>query len=254
MHPYAELPDTRFKADFLRVFGVVLAVHLALAWLITSAPTWRMPRRLESIAVDIGAAAPAVQRGLAQAVQAQSGQGGSAKAVPTPPRKNTAAQTQQSAQSPNKSVPELVRKDTHPDKDAALVSPTASPVTTQTAANALAPGVSTPAIAQGQADVKNESIKTFEPDVKAAYKDNPKPPYPKAAFRVGAEGTVEVAVDVNADGTVGAVKVARSSGNDALDQSALETIARWRFRSARKDGNLHKSVVVVPITFRLRAR
>jgi periplasmic protein TonB len=256
MHPYTELPDTRLKADFLRVFVVVLAVHLALAWLIASAPTWRMPSRLESIAVDIGAAAPAVQRGLAQAVQAQSGQGGSAKAVPTPPppRKNTAAQTQQSAQSSNKTVPALVRKDTPPDKDAALVSPAVPPAATQTATNALAPGVSTPAIAQGQADVKNESVKTFEPDVQAAYKDNPKPPYPKAAFRVGAEGTVDVAVEVNADGTVGAVKVARSSGNDALDQSALETIARWRFRSARKDGNLHKSVVVVPITFRLRAR
>lgn len=254
MHPYTELPDTRLKADFLRVFVVVLAVHLALAWLITSAPTWRMPRRLESIAVDIGAAAPAVQRGLAQAVQAQSGQGGAAKAVPTPPRKNTASQTQQSVQSPNKSVPALVRKDTPPDKDAALVSPAVPSAATQTATNALAPGVSTPAIAQGQADVKNESVKTFEPDVQAAYKDNPKPPYPKAAFRVGAEGTVDVAVEVNADGTVGAVKVARSSGNDALDQSALETIARWRFRSARKDGNLHKSVVVVPITFRLRAR
>ncbi len=254
MHPYTELPDTRLKADFLRVFGVVLAVHLALAWLIASAPTWRMPSRLESIAVEIGAAAPAVQRGLAQAVQAQSGQGGSAKAVPTPLRKNTTSLTQQSVQPPNKTVPALVRKDTPPDKDAALVSPTAPPATTQTATNTLAPGVSTPAIAQGQADVKNESVKTFEPDVQAAYKDNPKPPYPKAAFRVGAEGTVDVAVEVNADGTVGAVKVARSSGNDALDQSALETIARWRFRSARKDGNLHKSVVVVPITFRLRAR
>lgn len=254
MYPYTEIPNTRIKADFLRVFGVVLFAHLVLAWLMTSAPAWHLPRKLDSITVDVGAAAPAVQRGLAQAVQAQSGQGGAAKTTPVMPRKNAAADPRQSAQPTTKPVPEVLRQDVAPDKDAARVSPAASSATTQPATNALAPGMSTPAIAQGQADVKTESIKTFEPDVKAAYKDNPKPPYPKTAFRVGAEGTVDVAVEVNADGTVGAAKVARSSGNDALDQSALDTIARWRFRSARKDGVLQKSVVIVPITFRLRAR
>lgn len=254
MHPYAELPSARFKADFLPIFGVVLAVHLLLAWLMTSAPAWHLPRKLESITVDVGAAAPAVQRGLAQAVQAQSGQGGAATTAPVMPRKNATADPRQGAQPTTKPAPDVVRQDAAPDKDAARVSPAVSPATTPAATNALAPGMSTPAIAQGQADVRTESIKTFEPDVKAAYKDNPKPPYPKTAFRVGAEGTVDVAVEVNADGTVGAVKVARSSGNDALDQSALDTIARWRFRSARKDGALQKSVVIVPITFRLRAR
>jgi len=254
MHPYTELPGTRFKADFLRVFGVVLAVHLALAWLMTRAPAWHLPRKLESITVDIGVAAPAVQRGLEQAVAAQSGQGGAAKTAPVMPRKNATPNPGQSAQPTTKPVPEVVRKNTVPDKDAALVSPAVSPPPTQTATNALAPGVNTPAIAQGRADVRNESVKTFEPDLQAAYKDNPKPPYPKTAFRVGAEGTVDVEVEVNADGTVGAVKVARSSGHDALDQSALDAIARWRFRSARKDGAMQKSMVIVPITFRLRAR
>jgi protein TonB len=254
MYPQTELRSTRFKADFLRIFGVVLVVHLVLAWGMISAPTWHVPRRLESITVEVGPAAPAVQRGLEQAVQAQSGQGGEARPAPVVPRKNATVDPDRRAQTITKPVPEVVRQDVAPDKEAARVSPVASPTTTQVPTNALPPGVSAPAIAQGQADVRSESVKTFEPDVKAAYKDNPKPPYPKTAFRVGAEGTVEVAVEVNADGTVGAVKVASSSGHDALDQSALDTIARWRFRSARKDGALQKSVVIVPITFRLRAR
>ena len=106
---------------------------------------------------------------------------------------------------------------------------------------------------KGQAQVTQETVKISEPDLQAAYKENPKPPYPKAAFRVGAEGTVEIAVEINPDGTVAAVKLAQSSGNEWLDQSALDTVKGWRFRSARKDGVLSNSVVRVPITYRLRA-
>jgi periplasmic protein TonB len=254
MRTFLRFSSLHSSPRFLRVFAAVLFIHLGLSWLVISGLTRSVPANLSSIAVDIGAAAPVVQRGLEQAVPARSGLGGAAKAVPALPRKNVESDSRQSMQPPDKAAPDVVRKDLIPDKDAALVSSTAHPATTEVATNVQAPGVSTPAIAQGQVDVKNGSVKTFEPDVQAAYKDNPKPPYPKAAFRVGAEGTVDVSVEVNADGLVGAVKVARSSGNDALDQSALDTIKHWRFRSARKDGTMHKSVVVVPITFRLRAR
>ncbi|WP_158270438.1 energy transducer TonB [Limnohabitans sp. 2KL-17] len=115
------------------------------------------------------------------------------------------------------------------------------------------PGSATLAVPKGQAQVTQETVKITEPDLQAAYKENPKPPYPKAAFRVGAEGTVEIAVEINPDGTVAAVKLAQSSGNEWLDQSALDTVKGWRFRSARKDGVLSNSVVRVPITYRLRA-
>ncbi len=110
------------------------------------------------------------------------------------------------------------------------------------------------AVPKGQAQVSQEkTVRTAEPDVQAAYKENPKPPYPKAAFRVGAEGSVEVTVEVNPDGSVSTVSLAQSSGNEWLDQSALDSVKGWRFRSARKDGVLIKTVVRVPITFKLRA-
>jgi protein TonB len=128
----------------------------------------------------------------------------------------------------------------------------AAPVPAESVVAAL-PGSPTPAIARGQAVVTQETVKTSEPDLQAAYKENPKPPYPKAAFRIGAEGTVEINVEVNPDGSVAAVKLAQSSGNEWLDQSALDTVKGWRFRSARRDGVLSKSFVRVPITFRLRA-
>lgn len=224
--------------EFFRTFWVVLAVHFALAWLLTVDPSWTRKTPLTGITVDIGAAAPVVQRGLAQAVPAQAGGGAAKPATKTPPRQAMAAPAP-----------------SHMDSERPKVGPAAVPVPTpQDRAVSATPGAAAPAIPQGQAQVEQETVRTYEPDVQAAYKENPKPPYPKAAFRMGAEGTVVVQVEVSEDGAVNAVRVAQSSGNELLDQSALDTIKGWRFRSARKDGAMSRSVVKVPITFRLRGR
>jgi len=242
-----ERPQSYPVSQYLRILGMVLAVHLALAWLLLASPNFQLPRKLNSITIEIGAAAPELQRGLEEAVTAQAGQGGAASRTPVqkPPTKSLAVA--------KPSIPAL--PNTSPD--AALVSQPiekSAPIAASAEPNASAlPGSSTMAVPKGQAQVLQETVRTAEPDVQAAYKENPKPPYPKAAFRVGAEGTVEVAVEVNPDGSVSAVRLAQSSGNELLDQSALDTIKGWRFRSARKDGVMTKTVVRVPITFKLRA-
>jgi protein TonB len=60
----------------------------------------------------------------------------------------------------------------------------------------------------------------------------PKPPYPLAARRQGAEGVVILKVAIASDGRVVDAYVERSSGNALLDESARSTILqRWRFRS-----------------------
>ena len=254
MRTVFEFPSSQSSFGFLRVFAVMAVIHaLMFAW-VKFSPTARPERKLAGITVDIGTSAPAVQRGQEQVVAAQSGQGGVSSAKTEVSRKPSTPDAHQTARTPARREPPVASKDIAPGKDAALVSaPSSTPVTPPTSSAAV-PGMSLPAAVQGQSDVRQDTVKTFEPDVQAAYKDNPKPPYPKAAFRVGAEGTVDVAVEVNVDGTVAAIKLARSSGNALLDQSALDTVAGWRFRSASKDGVLRKSVVVVPITFRLRAR
>ena len=88
----------------------------------------------------------------------------------------------------------------------------------------------------------------------AAYGANPLPPYPLVARRLGMEGVVLLEVLVAPDGHAADVRVARSSGYPALDESALTTVReRWRFIPAHRDGVPVESRVTVPIRFRLEA-
>ena len=54
----------------------------------------------------------------------------------------------------------------------------------------------------------------------------PAPPYPEEALRLGVEGTVQVRVEVLADGRVGKVRLLASSGSPALDAVVLDWIPR----------------------------
>jgi protein TonB len=86
----------------------------------------------------------------------------------------------------------------------------------------------------------------------ADYARNPLPVYPAVARRRAEQGTVTVSVLVGADGSVERAEVEKSSGFDALDDAALETVrARWRFVPARRGGIAVESWVLVPIRFAL---
>ena len=82
------------------------------------------------------------------------------------------------------------------------------------------------------------------------YDVNPKPPYPRIARRLGAQGVVTLRVFVLKDGSVGQAAVLRSSGFRMLDDSALRTVrSAWRFFPARRDGMAIESWVEIPIKF-----
>lgn len=80
---------------------------------------------------------------------------------------------------------------------------------------------------------------------------NPSPPYPPLARRRGIEGTVVLRVEVSAEGRALAVDIARSSGSSMLDEAARDTIARWRFRPARRGGEAVAAATTVPVRFSL---
>ncbi len=86
----------------------------------------------------------------------------------------------------------------------------------------------------------------------AEYGMNPVPIYPASARRRQQQGTVTLIVQVGADGSVMRVEIAESSGYDALDDAALQSVrARWRFVPARRGGVAFESWVLVPIRFAL---
>lgn len=84
------------------------------------------------------------------------------------------------------------------------------------------------------------------------YAENPKPPYPQEARNKGYQGTVRLKVEVLPNGRVGEIELKESSGYEVLDQSALDTVKKWRFIPAMKGKTPISSWVIVPITFHLK--
>jgi len=75
--------------------------------------------------------------------------------------------------------------------------------------------------------------------------------YPFFARVFGREGTTELSFLVLADGTVGDVRVAKSSGYDGLDDAAVECVARWHYRPALKDNALVAAPMAVKVNWNL---
>lgn len=77
----------------------------------------------------------------------------------------------------------------------------------------------------------------------------PAPRYPQEALRMGVGGTVRINVTVAADGSVDRLVLAEGSGNRYLDRAALDTVRRWRFQPATRNGQPVVADVLVPIVF-----
>ncbi len=90
-----------------------------------------------------------------------------------------------------------------------------------------------------------------EPDYKADYLNNPRPPYPMVARRMGYHGKVILNVEVLAEGKAGQVLLQQSCGHDILDNAALQTVKTWRFTPARRFGQPVTQWFLVPIKFSL---
>jgi protein TonB len=84
------------------------------------------------------------------------------------------------------------------------------------------------------------------------YAENPKPPYPQEARDKGYQGTVRLKVEVLPDGRAGEIELKESCGYNVLDQSAFDTVKKWRFIPATKGKTPIPSWVIVPIIFQLK--
>jgi protein TonB len=81
-----------------------------------------------------------------------------------------------------------------------------------------------------------------------------KPNYPAEAMRAKVQGIVTVDAVVNADGSVGVVRVARSVDREyGLDDEAVTCAKTWRFKPAsrKSDGGVIPVMVQIDIAFAL---
>jgi protein TonB len=83
---------------------------------------------------------------------------------------------------------------------------------------------------------------------KAVYQPNPE--YAERPRKKKLQGTVLLSMIVSPDGTVRDPQVTRSLDKD-LDKKALESVRKWKFEPATKDGEPVAYRVVVEINFHL---
>ena len=81
--------------------------------------------------------------------------------------------------------------------------------------------------------------------------ENCRDDYPFLSRVLGDEGTSELSFTVGADGTVSAIKVAKSSGSDRLDDAAKDCVAKWHYRPAIKDNQLVDAPMTVKVNWNL---
>lgn len=75
------------------------------------------------------------------------------------------------------------------------------------------------------------------------------PPYTAGATEAEAEATIDVSVEIGADGSVGRMEVVRWAGF-GLDEAVVSTVRRMRFRPAMRDGAPFPVRVLLRYNFR----
>lgn len=77
------------------------------------------------------------------------------------------------------------------------------------------------------------------------------PAYPQSVRAVGIEGSVELALTVLRDGSVGWVRTLRAEPRGYFEQAAAEGVRRWRFEPARQDGEPIECRMLTRVRFAL---
>ena len=79
--------------------------------------------------------------------------------------------------------------------------------------------------------------------------DTPPPEYPAQLACDDIGGTVGLLMEIGLDGSPVNIRVENSSGQPALDQSAMDTVRTWTFRPATRNGKPVTTDLRVPVTF-----
>lgn len=124
-----------------------------------------------------------------------------------------------------------------------------SPTSAALRRTALALGLMATVVAPAIAATTQAESGTFGPAVDIRSKRMHPPVYPVAAFRAGADGTVQLRVSVNAKGRLENVQVESSSGRDDLDAAAMDAARQWTYAPGRRDGVPVAGTLRIPVDY-----
>ncbi|ENO99036.1 hypothetical protein C667_00210 [Thauera phenylacetica B4P] len=211
-------------------FALVGAAHLVLLWLATTAlarsPTPVIP---PSVAGQLVSQAPVTEP---QPLPMQ----------PEPPRPKPVVKPRPTP------VPPLPKA---PPSERAVTAPLAEPEPPVNDTPAPAePMQPVPAAAPAPApSPKAEPEPVAPPRSDASHLNNPAPVYPAQSRRLREEGRVLFDVYILPNGSVGEIRLKRSSGYPRLDEAALEAVRRWRYVPAKRGDEPIPYWYVQPIDF-----
>lgn len=174
----------------------------------------------------------------------------------TPPVRAATQSAVPPVQSPAPPTPASERA---PSSAAERPASAASNVQIAAATDAPAPGAtpSGPAVATAAMSVAAKSAAPVDPAAvvppraDASQLDYPAPVYPVISRRLGEQGRVLLDVHILPDGSVGEIRLKRSSGHARLDDAAIEAVRRWHYLPARRGGEPIPWWYVQPIAFAL---
>ena len=79
------------------------------------------------------------------------------------------------------------------------------------------------------------------------------PPYPEMERRMGREGTVTLRIQIDTTGNVTDAQVEQSSGDQALDQAAVDWVkAHWKYKPAIQNGTAVAATAEAAVKFNLK--
>lgn len=214
---------------------LVLALHGALAYWVSQAPTPPLPvvpPEIPPMTIEFAAPAPPPPEPSPPAP---------APPVVEPPPLPPPVVDELAAKPAPKPVPKPV------PKPKPVAKPVAKPVPEPKPVQAPPPPVAAPAPPAPPAPAP-----VTPASANAAYLKNPAPEYPQMAQRRGWEGTVQLRVQVLPSGKPGQIEIQKSSGRAALDDAALAAVKRWSFVPAKQGDVAQVGWVSVPIDFKLR--
>ncbi|WP_137922454.1 energy transducer TonB, partial [Hydrogenophaga sp. 2FB] len=87
------------------------------------------------------------------------------------------------------------------------------------------------------------------PSSSADYLNNPRPPYPSLSKRMGEQGKVVIRAFIEVNGTASRAEIHTSSGYERLDQTALQTVQRWRYVPGKRAGVAEAMWFNIPVNF-----
>lgn len=176
------------------------------------------------------------------------------------PEKPKSVEPPPQATVPKQNTSTPVKKAIEPQRAAPVITPTPAP-TTAVAIPPISPAASAPpptvaaASAPSNVEPANKPAPVFEqqtvipPRQDASSLSNTAPAYPALSRRLGEEGRVLLDVHILADGSVGELKLKKSSGSSRLDEAAMKAVKNWKYIPARQGGQAIAFWYVQPVSF-----